>query len=156
MPRPPKFRRVMYLPRFRNFGPLELDSNDKDIIYMNIEEVESIRLMDLEGLDQIQCAEVMGIARSTFQRIYSSAKQKVADSLINGKRLKIEGGNYTLNKCKITCENCGHEWEESTDNLNNITVICPSCGSKVNSSCDNDMVMCRHCRRRNRNGQRFR
>lgn len=155
MPRPRKFRRVMCMPKFKEFGPLEIENNNIDIIYMNVEEVESIRLMDLEGLDQVQCAEIMGVARSTFQRIYSDAKHKMADSLINGKKLKIEGGNYTLNKCTIVCNNCGEKWEESIDKLKSRSIICPNCGDTVDILCDNDAAMCKHCRRGNRNGWKW-
>ena len=62
----------------------------------SVEEYEVIRLIDLEGLEQEQCAERMDVARSTVQRMYTEAKQKVADSLVNGKILRIEGGDYIL------------------------------------------------------------
>ncbi len=66
-------------------------------VILSVEEYETIRLIDLEGLEQKECAERMGVARSTVQRMYSHAKTKVADSLANGKVLKIEGGRlYTL------------------------------------------------------------
>jgi predicted DNA-binding protein (UPF0251 family) len=57
---------------------------------MKIDEAESLRLMDLENLDQQACADRMNIGRTTFQRIYKNARQKLTDSLINGKRIVIE------------------------------------------------------------------
>lgn len=96
MPRPKKMRRVCDLPRFNEFGPINAVSEESDIINLTIEEYEVIRLMDLEGLEQEKCAEIMKVARSTIQRMYNDAKKKVADSLVNGKILKIEGGNYIL------------------------------------------------------------
>jgi predicted DNA-binding protein (UPF0251 family) len=57
---------------------------------MKIDEAESLRLMDLENLDQQACADRMDIGRTTFQRIYKNARQKLTDSLINGKRIVIE------------------------------------------------------------------
>ncbi|RKD21405.1 Predicted DNA-binding protein, UPF0251 family [Caminicella sporogenes DSM 14501] len=96
MPRPRKRRRVCGLPDFTMFGPVKEMVNSEDIITMTVEEYEVIRLMDLEGLDQERCAERMEVARSTVQRMYSDAKKKIADSLVNGKVLKIEGGDYIL------------------------------------------------------------
>ncbi|MCY6485342.1 DUF134 domain-containing protein [Clostridium aestuarii] len=156
MPRPRKFRRIMYMPKFNSFGPLDTEVKDEDVVIMNVEEVESIRLMDLEGLDQVKCAEIMNIARSTFQRIYSEAKRKMADSLVNGKKLLIQGGDYTLNKCEIVCNSCGNTWEESSEILNNETVKCPKCGSDVDLRCNNENDVCRHCSRgRNGNGRGY-
>ena len=105
MPRPKKMRRVCSLPRFNQFGPINKVPNE-DIINLTIEEFEVIRLMDLEGLDQEKCAEIMEVARSTIQRMYNDAKQKVADSLVNGKTLKIEGGNYILCDNNIRNNKC--------------------------------------------------
>ena len=62
----------------------------EEVISLKIEEAESLRLMDLENLDQQACADLMNIGRTTFQRIYKDARNKIADSIINGKRLVIE------------------------------------------------------------------
>ncbi|WZL72341.1 DUF134 domain-containing protein [Clostridiaceae bacterium 35-E11] len=96
MPRPKKRRRVCELPNYKMFGPLNGKLHEDDGIMMMVEEFEVIRLIDLEGLEQEQCAERMDVARSTIQRMYNEAKQKLADSLVNGKILKIEGGDYIL------------------------------------------------------------
>ena len=63
---------------------------------MTVEEYETIRLIDLEGLTQEECAESMNVAQTTVQRIYNDARRKLAHSLVNGAVLKIEGGNYKL------------------------------------------------------------
>lgn len=109
MARPRKWRRVCTLPQISLFGPIDLSLGINKIIIMTVEEYESIRLMDLKGLNQQECAEVMGIARSTIQRIYNDARRKLADSMVNGKILKIEGGDYKL--CsdfedKKNCDGC--------------------------------------------------
>lgn len=91
------------MPDYKTFGPLNGSPKDEDII-LSIEEYETIRLIDLDGLEQQECAERMGVARSTVQRMYSQAKGKLADSLVNGKRLKIQGGDYTL--CEMDGEFC--------------------------------------------------
>ncbi|QXM05134.1 DUF134 domain-containing protein [Crassaminicella indica] len=109
MARPRKWRRVCFLPKVNTFGPIDDFNNIKEYIYMTVEEYEAIRLMDLEGLTQEESANLMGIARTTLQRIYEEARKKLANCLINGKALKIEGGNYKL--CsefedKRECETC--------------------------------------------------
>lgn len=110
MARPRKWRRVCTLPEVSTFGPLDTAENVNETIIMTVEEYETIRLMDLDGLNQEESANIMGVARSTVQRIYDGARKKLADSLVNGKILKIEGGNYKLcsdfgdNK---NCDGCG-------------------------------------------------
>lgn len=106
MVRPRKWRRVCKLPRVDVFGPIDLSLGVNGIIIMTVEEYESIRLLDLEGLNQEQCADLMGIARSTIQKIYDDARKKVADSMVNGKILKIEGGDYKLCSDFGDKENC--------------------------------------------------
>jgi predicted DNA-binding protein (UPF0251 family)/predicted Fe-Mo cluster-binding NifX family protein len=63
---------------------------------LSFEEMEAIRLRDMEHLEQIECAKVMNISRPTYQRVLASARRKIADSLLLGKALRIEGGNYEL------------------------------------------------------------
>ena len=68
---------------------------------MSLEEIEAIRLRDLEHLEQIVCAKKMNISRTTFQRVLASARRKLADSLLAGKALRIEGGNYELSTSDV-------------------------------------------------------
>ena len=66
---------------------------------VKLEEVESLRLMDLENHDQNSCADMMEVSRSTFQRIYQRAKTKVADAIVNGKKIKIENPDEKVQRC---------------------------------------------------------
>ncbi len=93
MPRQKKCRKVSYIPSNLVFLPGE---NQKDIeeVVISFVEVESIRLADVEGLDQTAAAEKMHISRGTYQRIINSGREKLADALINGKKIQIAGGNY--------------------------------------------------------------
>ena len=75
---------------------------------MSIEEFEIIRLIDHEGLDQEECAKRMEVARSTVQRIYNDARKKIAASLVEGKALRIEGGNYSVCSGEIDEKRCGN------------------------------------------------
>lgn len=96
MPRPRKCRRVCCLPRNSRFGPLDARGEEGAAVHMTVDEYEAIRLIDLEGLTQEECAAQMNVARTTVQGIYDSARGKLAQSLVNGKTLLIAGGEYRL------------------------------------------------------------
>ena len=102
MARPRKRRHVCLLPEVNKFGPIDSQSieskvnNDDDMVIMSVEEYETIRLIDQQRLTQEECAKSMGVARSTIQRIYDEARKKLAEALIDGKVLKIRGGDYKL------------------------------------------------------------
>ncbi len=95
MSRPKKWRKVCELPENNLYGPLDSKINN-EIIIMSVEEYEAIRLIDLEGMMQEEASLQMNVARTTIQKIYIDARRKLAESLINGKTLKIEGGYYRL------------------------------------------------------------
>lgn len=96
MSRPRKWRRVCCLPDSDRFGPLNAVDNGKDFVSMSVDEYETIRLIDLEGFTQEECAGHMKIARTTVQGMYCDARKKISESLVNGKVLRIEGGDYRL------------------------------------------------------------
>lgn len=96
MPRPRKGKKVCCLPEINLYGPLKLPQVERKTVFMSVEEYETIRLIDLEKLTQEECSERMQVARTTIQRIYTNAREKIAESLVNGDILKIEGGDYTL------------------------------------------------------------
>ena len=106
MPRPRKWRRVCNLPVNNSFGPLDNSKMIDDCIVMTVDEYETIRLIDLEGLSQEDCGIAMNIGRTTAQRIYNNGKKKLATSLVKGIPLKIEGGEYEI--CSEREENCGN------------------------------------------------
>ena len=90
MPRPVRCRRIERMPVFRSFSPD--DVSETGTVFMTVDEFEALRLMDCEGLTQEACAVRMNIARTTVTAIYENARRKVADALVNGKRLLITGG----------------------------------------------------------------
>ncbi|MBP2655963.1 MAG: putative DNA-binding protein [Firmicutes bacterium] len=96
MPRPRKWRKVCCLPESNRFGPLNVPSDQEQFTIMTVDEYETIRLIDLEEFTQAECAEQMKIARTTVQRIYNDARKKLAEVLVNGIVLRIEGGDYKL------------------------------------------------------------
>lgn len=105
MPRPRKCRRVCCLPENSRFGPLDQRANNDIFLIMKVDEYEAIRLIDLDGLTQEECAQQMNVARTTVQSIYIAARRKLAESLVNGKVLRIEGGEYQL--CEGVENHCG-------------------------------------------------
>lgn len=103
MSRPRKWRKICVLPENDKFGPLEVNENE-EYVNMSVDEYETIRLIDLEGYTQEECAVKMNVARTTVQGIYNIARQKLADVLVHGKNLVICGGNIEL--CDGTRKEC--------------------------------------------------
>lgn len=95
MSRPIKCRKVCHYPNTLEFLPGEGNLEQVPII-LAIDEYETIRLIDKEGFSQTQCSEFMQIARTTVQRIYESARKKIADAIVEGRPLKIEGGDFWI------------------------------------------------------------
>jgi len=123
MSRPVKKRRVCSFPNFDTFGPIEnvventvestsvktspfIPLQETKYVFLGIDEYEVVRLIDLERLTQQECSELIKVARSTIQRIYESAKVKIADAIVNGKILRITGGDIELCKDYETSYNC--------------------------------------------------
>lgn len=95
MPRPKKCRKVCQMPHIKEFKPAGMNSGE-DAVILTVDEYESIRLIDKEGFSQEECSIYMQVARTTVQSIYNSARKKLADALVDGLTLKIEGGDYRL------------------------------------------------------------
>lgn len=133
MARPTKWRKIEYIPDVSLFVPSAADQTALPENVLKMEELEAVRLKDLNGLEQEECAAHMEVSRPTFQRILLSAREKITDSLINGKAIRIEGGNYTLNICPVKCRDCGRDWAESIERLQsdeNGAAECPQCHSR--------------------------
>ncbi len=127
MPRPPKCRRVAFLPQATYFKPAGIPLRVLDEVQLSVEEAEAIRLKDLEGLDQEAGAERMNVSRPTFQRVLASGRQKIADALLNGKAIRIEGGSFEMAFSRFKCLN-GHEWEVPFETMISTPPrLCPRC-----------------------------
>ncbi|MBR3304492.1 MAG: DUF134 domain-containing protein [Christensenellaceae bacterium] len=99
MPRPMKCRMIERLPVYRSFSPDDI--NAAKSVLMTVDEFEAFRLLDDEGLTQEACAERMQIARTTVTAIYDSARKKIADVIVHGKRLVITGGNCVFKPVEL-------------------------------------------------------
>lgn len=94
MPRPTCCRRVAATPACLLFKPAGVPCSALEQLVLTVDELESLRLADLEGLYQEQAATRMGVSRATFGRIVESARKKVARMLVEAKALRIEGGVF--------------------------------------------------------------
>jgi predicted DNA-binding protein (UPF0251 family) len=88
------FRRVFFEPGVTYFKPAGVRLRGMLETVLTVDEFEAIRLKDHEDMDQTEAAKKMGISQPTFQRLYESARKKIAEALVNGKAIRIEGGHY--------------------------------------------------------------
>lgn len=95
MPRPRKCRKVCSLPKVQGFAPISENDSESSVV-LTVDEYETIRLIDKQGFSQEECSTYMKIARTTVQQIYAVARKKLADALVDGLTLRIEGGDYRL------------------------------------------------------------
>lgn len=102
MSRPTKCRRVCYFPKILEFSPTGEAVGEP--VILTIDEFETIRLIDKEELSQEECGAQLGVGRTTAQKIYDRARKKLADALVLGLPIKIEGGDYRL--CNGTADYC--------------------------------------------------
>jgi predicted DNA-binding protein (UPF0251 family) len=138
MPRPIKYRRVENLPEYTYFVPAGRRKCEIEDIIIKVEELEAMRLKDIEELNQEECAERMHVSRQTFQNIIDSARKKIATAIIEGKAINISGGNYTRNVCQFRCIACGNIYEIKYEEDRS---ICPECGS-IDVMCSKKSSFC--------------
>lgn len=96
MPRPCKCRQVEEMPQASYFKPIGIPLRQLEELRLPVEGLEAIRLADREGLDMDEAARRMGVSRHTFGRILRKARHTVAEALIAGYALRVEGGHYRL------------------------------------------------------------
>jgi predicted DNA-binding protein (UPF0251 family) len=127
MVRPRKDRWVAFNPEVSYFKPRGIPMIELEEVGLTVDEREALRLADLEGLSHEAAGRSMGVSRATFGRIIQKARQAVADALINGKAINIEGGNYKMirNQRTFSCERCATIWVEPPGTGR--PLHCPSC-----------------------------
>lgn len=126
MPRPKSNRLVHEPPIYTEFKPVGLRAPSLDKVELSLDEFEAFRLADQLNLSHAEAAEEMEISRSTFTRLIEQARGKIADFLIQGKFLTINGGNIHFRTNTIRCQSCGHMFK--TDFSKTVT-RCPACHS---------------------------
>lgn len=98
MVRPRRARRIRFMPDVTYFKPQGIRIRELEITELTFDEIECVRLSDMQDLSQVGAAQKMNIHQSTFQRSLARARKKIADALINGKAIKIQGGAYKIRR----------------------------------------------------------
>ncbi len=125
MPRPTKYRVVCTYPEADFFAPTGVSFDKLEEVVLALDEYEAINHADLDGMTQEEASRLMNVSRQTFGRIITNAHRKIAEALIGGKALKIEGGKCIMSEREFECSSCGSKWEESFGTGR--PEECPSC-----------------------------
>jgi predicted DNA-binding protein (UPF0251 family) len=126
MPRPKNNRIVHQPPLYTEFKPLGVKGGVLEQISLSLDELEAFRLADNIGLTHAEAADEMEISRPTFTRLIEQARKKIAEFLIQGKLLTIDGGNIHFRNNILRCQSCGHLLKT---NINESLTECPACHS---------------------------
>jgi len=129
MPRPRKKRTVEYVPAETTYKPVGRRLADLPQVWLSYDELEALRLADLEGMYQAEAAARMEVSRSTFQRILSEAHRKVAQALVEGAALVIGRPEEPVQRWR--CPACGHAWAVLHGSGEATAPVCPHCGHTV-------------------------
>ena len=130
MVRPLKDRLVAFNPDVSYFKPRGIPMMELEEVILKVDECEAIRLADLMNLSHADAGRRMGVSRATFGRIVQRARKRVADAVINGKAIRIEGGQYRLvsDMRLFYCKTCDNSWQEPLGT--GPPRECPSCKGK--------------------------
>ena len=128
MARPQKNRIVEHDPDVCYFKPRGVPLKFLEEVRLTIDEMEALRLADLNGLSHEDAGKRMGVSRATFGRIVQRARRQVAQALINGMAIRVAGGNYQLQRGprQFRCGKCHHQWQEQ--DCSGRPQRCPACG----------------------------
>ena len=127
--KPRKLRNVLLPPRFVSFKPQGVALRDTETILLSIEEYEALRLADFEKLKHYEAAEKMNISRPTFTRLLESAHSKTAEAFVEGRAIRIEGGDYKLAEHIYGCRRCGYAYNYNAVDQSKPS-NCPQCSSE--------------------------
>ena len=105
MPRLPKCRKIRVFPDYYSFVPENIEEQELETITLTLDEYEAVKLLDAEGMNQEECAQSMGVARTTITAMYESARKKIAVALVEGKRIRISGGNVEMDRNQTLFDN---------------------------------------------------
>ena len=152
MSKPKKQRNVQHPPLAVYFKPQGIPLFQLEQIVLNVDEYEALRLVDYEGLNQLDAATQLGISRPTCARIVEQAHKKVAEAITLGKAIRIEGGAFALLKNLMRCRDCGKIWEATADDTPDGSstkadeIVCPHCHSAKATDLGNAVGGFRHRR----------
>ena len=132
MPRPRKRRTVEYVPAETTYKPVGRPLSELPQVWLSFDELEALRLADVEGLSQVEAAERMGVSRSTFQRTLAEARRKVARALVEGAALVIGETGTPMQRWR--CPSCGHAWAVLHGSGEATPPACPRCGRRIDEA----------------------
>jgi len=113
------------------FKPAGVPMGSLEMVTLALEEVEAIRLKDIEDLHQEDCAQRMGVSRATFHQVLKSARGKLADAILNGKAIRVEGGAFAFPGARFRCRRDGSEWTLPAGPLPGVSAVaCPTCSGR--------------------------
>lgn len=127
MSRPPIERSVAGVPQVTLFKPAGVPARELEQLQLPVDQLEAIRLVDLEGLSHEQAAAVIGVSRQTVGRLLDAGRGTVADALTRGKAIVIGGGQYRVEGQRLRCRVCDARWEGTPGEI--ADVRCPKCGA---------------------------
>jgi len=148
MPRPKNNRIVYEPPIYTEFKPVGFRGQTLEVIDLSLDEFEALRLADQKAMSHAEAAEEMEISRSTFTRLIEKARKKLADFIIYGKLLSINGGNVHFRNNIIKCQTCGHMLKT---NFYQTITECPVCKSTNLLNLAGGFGHGNCCRHRNKN-----
>lgn len=151
MPRPPIERAVSGVPRITLFKPAGVPARELEQLRLGVDELEAIRLVDLEGLSHEQAAAAMGVSRQTVGRVLERGRARVAEALVGGKAILIGGGQYRVEARRMRCFVCQARWTEESEER---SAHCPECGAGDIGECFGPGRRCEGGRERGAGGPR--
>ncbi len=126
MPRKKNNRLIDLPPVFTEFKPTGVRKKQLESMTLSLDEYEAIRLADFYGLSQEKAAQQMQISRPTFSRVVEAARKKMAEFIIKGRRITIEGGDVHFKQNTIKCATCNHLFNVD---IQQQVETCPECNS---------------------------
>ena len=128
------------MPRVTLFKPAGVPARELEQLPLAVDELEAIRLVDLEGLSHEQAASVMRVSRQTVGRVLERGRAKVAEALVAGKAILIGGGQYRVAPRPLYCFSCQTVWQPEGEGT--VEPVCPSCASRDVGVCWDEAGRC--------------
>lgn len=126
MARQKQKRVIQQPPKVKGFNPMGVYTSKTEAIQLNLEEYESIRLIDYENLSQEQASVYMKVSRPTLTRIYDAARKKLGRAIIKGLQIQIEGGKFIFNEPWFECSDCECKFNNPDNTELNKCIMCSS------------------------------
>ena len=134
MPRRKRLRRVVAPPGFKGYKPYGISKHKKQHVELLYEEYEAIKLADYDLMNHLEASKIMGVSRSTFARIYESARRKLANALVETREIRSVYGNAILDGTWNLCNDCNARFTIPAQMTNQACPICRSLETKSNKN----------------------